>query len=158
MIKSPRHYKNFGINEDLIYTSNLAEDHILCILAIVCNKQYLIEIILSQAHQVLEHLEPQKTSKYVCCYYWWPCIVQDTELYCKMCLICQTTKFSMQKVPGLLHSLLIPIKPWESIVMDFIGPFSKSGSFDYLWVVICCLTSMVHLVPICTTTTASELA
>jgi len=42
--------------------------------------------------------------------------------------------------------------------MDFVGPFPESGDCDYLWVVICCLTSMVHLVPIHTTTTASELA
>jgi len=42
--------------------------------------------------------------------------------------------------------------------MDFVGPFPESGDCDYLWVVICRLTSMVHLVPIRTTTTASELA
>ena len=42
--------------------------------------------------------------------------------------------------------------------MDFVGPFLESSGHDYLWVVICCLTSMVHLVPIRTTTTASELA
>jgi len=42
--------------------------------------------------------------------------------------------------------------------MDFVGPFPESGDCDYLWVVICCLTSMVHLVPIHTTTTTSELA
>ena len=125
---------------------------------IVRNKQCLTEIILSQAHQVLGHLGPQKTSEYVHCYYWWPHIVQDTELYYKTCPICQTTKSSTQKVPGLLHSLPIPIKPWESMAMDFISPFPESGGFDYLWVVICHLTSMVHLVPICTTTTTSELA
>jgi len=42
--------------------------------------------------------------------------------------------------------------------MDFVGPFPESNSYNYLWVVICHLTSMVHLVPICMMTTASELA
>ncbi len=42
--------------------------------------------------------------------------------------------------------------------MDFVGPFPPSQGFDYLWVVICRLTSMVHLIPINTTTKASELA
>jgi hypothetical protein len=42
--------------------------------------------------------------------------------------------------------------------MDFVGPFPESDGFDYLWVVICRLTSMVHLVPVRTTTTASDLA
>ena len=40
----------------------------------------------------------------------------------------------------------------------FVGPFPKSNDYDYLWVVICHLTSMVHLVPIQKTTMASELA
>ena len=42
--------------------------------------------------------------------------------------------------------------------MDFIGLLSKSQGYDYLWVVICRLTSMVHLIPINTTIKASELA
>jgi hypothetical protein len=42
--------------------------------------------------------------------------------------------------------------------MDFVGPFPESGGYDYLWVVICRLTSMIHLMPIRTTITASELA
>jgi Integrase zinc binding domain len=95
VIKSPRHYKNFEIDEDLIYTHNLAKDHVQCIPAIVHNKWHLTEIILSQAYQVLGHLGPQKTSEYVCHYYWWPRIVQNTKLYCRMCPICQTTKSSM---------------------------------------------------------------
>ena len=79
-------------------------------------------------------------------------------LYCKMCPICQMTKSSTQKVPGLLHSLPTPTRPWRSIAMDFVGPFPEANGYDYMWVVICRLTSMVHLVPIRTTTTASELA
>ena len=41
--------------------------------------------------------------------------------------------------------------------MDFVGPFPPSEGHDYLWVVLCHLTSMVHLVPIKTTIKASEL-
>ena len=42
--------------------------------------------------------------------------------------------------------------------MDFIGPFSESNEHDYLWVVLCWLTSMVHLVCVKTTIRASQLA
>ena len=42
--------------------------------------------------------------------------------------------------------------------MDFVGPFPLSEGHNYLWVVLCCLTSMVHLVPIKTMIKASELA
>src|SRR5882762_12008565 len=42
--------------------------------------------------------------------------------------------------------------------MDFIGLFHKLKGYDYLWVVICRLTSMVHLMPVKTTIKASKLA
>ena len=130
----------------------------LCVPSAVHNKRWITEVVISQAHKVLGHFGPQKTADYVQYHYWWPRIGQDIEQYCKMCPICQMMKSSTQRVPGLLHSLPIPAQPWESIAMDFVGPFPESGDCDYLWVVICCLTSMVHLVPIHTTTTASELA
>jgi hypothetical protein len=58
----------------------------------------------------------------------------------------------------VLHSLPIPTCPWESIGMDFIGPFPESNGFDYLLVVICRLTSMVHLVPTRTTAKVIDIA
>ena len=42
--------------------------------------------------------------------------------------------------------------------MDFVGPFPPSEGHNYLWVVLCHLTSMVHLVQIKTTIKASKLA
>jgi len=41
--------------------------------------------------------------------------------------------------------------------MDFIGPFSEFKGFNYLWVVLCRMTSMVHLIPVHMTMKASEL-
>jgi transposase InsO family protein len=49
-------------------------------------------------------------------------------------------------------------KPWESIGMDFIGPFPEVDGFNYLWVVICRLSLMVHLIPINTKTMATQLS
>ena len=106
---------------------------------------------------MLSHFGPQKMADYIWRHYWWPCIGQDIKQYCKMCPICQMMKSSTQQVLGLLHSLLILWRPWGSIVMDFVGSFLESEGYDYLWIVICCLTLMVHLVPIPTITTASGL-
>jgi hypothetical protein len=141
-----------------LYTRNKAGESVLCIPSFIRKKRRMTEIIIAQAHEVLGHFGPQKTAEYIRRHYWWPRIGQDVENYCQTCLICQMTKSSTQKVPGLLHSLPIPSRPWGSIAMDFVGPFPESSGYDYLWVVICRLTSMVHLVPIRTTTTASELA
>src|SRR5882762_2004678 len=74
------------------------------------------------------------------------------------CSICQANKTSTQRPVGLLHPLPIPNRPWGSIGMDFVGPFPSSQGYDYLWVIICRLTSMVHLIPVNTMTKASELS
>ena len=55
---------------------------------------------------------------------------------------------------GKLHQLLIPVHPWDSIGMDFMGSFPNVGEYNYLWVVICRMTSMVHLIPVNTSMTA----
>ena len=57
-------------------------------------------------------------------------------------------KTSNQLKLGLLHSLPILSRPWQSIGMDFVGPFPECQGFDYLWVIICRLTNQVHLTPI----------
>lgn len=42
--------------------------------------------------------------------------------------------------------------------MDFVGPLPEIHGFNYLWVVICRLTSQVHLIPCHTTNTATDLS
>ncbi len=82
----------------------------------------------------------------------------DIEWYCSSCSLCQVTKDSNQKPSGLLHSLLIPNHPWQSIGMDFMGPLPLSKSHDYLLVMIDCFTSQVHLIPTTTRVTSKEVA
>jgi hypothetical protein len=66
-------------------------------------------------------------------------------------------KTSDQQLQGLLHSLLMPTKLWLSIGMDSVGPFPLVNNFDYIWVILCRLTSLVHLIPLQTMVTASQL-
>ena len=77
----------------------------------------------------------------------------NIESYCKSCGICATSKDANSKPTGLLHSLPIPDRPWQSIGLNFMGPLPKSNNFDYLLVMIDQLTSQVHLVPTTTTVT-----
>lgn len=54
--------------------------------------------------------------------------------------------------------MIVPSKPWESVGMDFLGPFPSSEGYNYLLVVICRLTSMVRLIPTTTDVRASGVA
>ncbi len=75
-------------------------------------------------------------------------MVADSQAFCQSCEFCQQSKTATQKLMGLLHPLPVPIKSWDSVGTDFISPFPESKGFNYLWVVICRMTSMVHLIPI----------
>ena len=74
------------------------------------------------------------------------------------CAACAAAKNANRKPKGLLHSLPIPDRPWQSIGIDFMGPLPQSNNFDYLLVIIDRLTSQVHLVPTTTTVTAKGIA
>ena len=89
--------------------------------------------------------------------YWWPKIGWEVDKFNRTCPMCQVAKATNKLPQGLLHSLPIPRQPWGLIAMDFVGPFPPSKGHDYLWVVLCHLTSMVHLVLIKTTIKVSEL-
>ena len=102
------HHKNFELINDNIYTRNQVGASVLCIPAVIHQKQWMTEVIIDLAHMVLGHFGPQKTTEYIRQYYWWPTIGRDVEQFCKTCPTCQTTKSSTQKVPRLLHSLPIP--------------------------------------------------
>ena len=114
--------------------------------------------MIDHAHKTLGHLGAQRTSEYARRWFWWPRMGQDIERFCLSCGNCQMMKTSNRPKTGLLHSLPIPTQPWQSIAMDFVGPFPRSAGHDYLWVVICRMMNLLHLVPITVRTTTTELA
>ena len=89
-------------------------------------------------------------------------MISDVKAFCETCHTCKTSKPNNQKPYGLLNPLPVPTYPWESVGMDFVGPLPESGNrdgiFDSLTVVICLLTSMVHLIPSRINYNASQLA
>ena len=85
-------------------------------------------------------------------------MAQDIEKFCMSCSACTTSKDANSKPRGLLHSLPVSDKPWQSIGMDFLGPLPQSNNFDYLLVIIDRLMSQVHLVLTTTTITTKGVA
>jgi hypothetical protein len=154
IMEKPDDYKGFTVKDTLIWTLNQRGDEVLCI----PRARELVTEIIDQAHDTLGHYGDQRTAEYICRWYWWPLVARDACEFCKTCEACQRAKVSNQQPAGKLHSLPIPTKPWDSIGMDFVGPFPESHGFNYLWVIMCRMTSMVHLIPVHTSMTASKLS
>ena len=161
MITRPNDFRNFEVIDQLVYLKQ-REKKVLCIPKITIQGHNAREVVISEAHSMLAHLGANKTLDYLRDHFWWKEMVSDVQAFCETCHTCKTSKPNNQKPYGLLNPLSTPSYPWESIGMDFVGPLPESGNrdgfFDSITVVICLLTSMVHLVPSRTNYNASQLA
>jgi hypothetical protein len=161
ILEKPKEFRNFEVKEQLLY---LKEDdsRVLCIPKIDIQGRSAREIVISEAHSMLAHLGASKTLDYLRVYVWWKEMASDVKSFCETCHTCKTSKPSNQKPYGLLNPLSVPCQPWESIGIDFVGPLPESGNrdgaYDSITVVICLLTSMVHLVPSRTNYNATQIA
>lgn len=159
VIQHPGRFAMFKYQDGLLFTKNRMGDNCICVPRTrLKNKRSLQEIIIDHAHNTVGHFGPHRTSEYARRWFWWPKMGKDVDKFCYSCGTCQLTKTSNQLKPGLLHSLPIPTKPWQSVGMDFVGPFPPCQGFDYLWVVICRLTNQLHLIPVTVRTKTTELA
>src|SRR6266700_1169767 len=158
ILENPGNFKDFSIKDGLI--TRLGEGGTTQIVVPKGNykRKSIQGIILENIHKILGHLESKKTVEILRRYFWWKSMRKDTHKFCRSCGTCRTMKKSTRRIPRLLHPLLTLDTPWLSIAMDFTGPFPMSLGYDYLWVIICRLTSNVHLIPIKTTMNAVELA
>ncbi|KAJ3502631.1 hypothetical protein NLJ89_g8798 [Agrocybe chaxingu] len=130
VLEEPKNYRHFTVTDGLIFTKNQNNDEVLCLPS---SDRTTITQVINQGHAIVGHFGEQKTSEYLRRWYWWPKMGKEIDLWCKSCATCQQTKTSNKKPSGKLHSLPIPTKPWDSIGMDFIGPFPESKGYNYLW-------------------------
>ena len=159
ILENPKAHTKFGVKEGLIFKKNNLSRDVICVSPKAIHKgKRLIEIIINHAHNIIGHFGQFKISQYIRRYFWWQSMSHHIESYCKTCGICATSKDANSKLKGLLHSLPIPDRPWQSIGLDFMGSLPKSNNFDYLLVIIDRLTSQVHLVPTMTMVTARGVA
>ena len=68
--------------------------------------------------------------------YYWPQMRDDVAEYVRTCLTCQQDKSDKQKTPGLLEPLLVPMRPWESVSLDFINNLPKTGDLRSILVIV----------------------
>jgi len=157
VLKQPDQHTAFTVRDQLIWSRNQGGEQVLCIPSTKMDSQSLHGVIIDQAHMIVGHFRPQHTTDYIWWWYWWPRIHHEVQKFCNSCQVCLKAKESGRPPQGLLHSLLIPTQLWQSIGMDFIGPFLEVYGYNYLWVVICCMINMVHLILVNTKMTASQL-
>ncbi|KAG9221448.1 hypothetical protein CCMSSC00406_0008296 [Pleurotus cornucopiae] len=147
IVKNPRHYKNFVLDDGLLYLIEGGR-RLLCIPDTIIGGRIAKEIVIDEGHSLLAHLGPEKTLAYLREFAWWKHLSRDVYRFCESCRTCARSKPSNQRPYGLLRPLPIPSRPWDAIGIDFVGPLPKSSDrnvfYDSITVVIDLLTAMVH--------------
>jgi Integrase zinc binding domain len=147
----------FSMKNRVIWAQNRGGEDVVCVPSTKSQDTTLRMRIIDKVYQVVGHFGPQQTINYIRWWYWWPSVYLDVEKFCKSCEICAQAKGNYQVLAGKIHPLPIPTRPWELVGMDFIRLFPEVNDYNYLWVVICRMLSMVHLILVNTRTMASQL-
>jgi len=129
ILEHPKQYQNFKEEDGLLFM-NTQDCHLLCIPKTFVKRRSIHEIVISEAHSLLAHLEATKTLAYLRDNVWWKEMVAETISFCESCMTCKRSKPSNQKLYGLLNLLDIPGKPWEAIGIDFVGLLPESSNRD----------------------------
>jgi hypothetical protein len=150
VLEQPETYSDFATYEGLVFKQS-GEGFMLCIPNVMVNERSVREVVIRHSHSLLAHLGHKKTLAMLRAEVWWRTMVDDVEKYCRSCPTCAMSKPNNQQAMGLLKTLPVPHRPWQSIGIDFVGPLpessNRSGTFDMICVIIDHLTSMIHLTP-----------
>lgn len=80
--------------------------------------------------------------------YYWKGMRRDAEAYVSSCKSCQTMKPSNTGSQAIPLAIPDPVRPWDSIMMDFVGPFAKTkAGNEQLLVILDRMTRRCHLLP-----------
>jgi hypothetical protein len=106
--------------------------------------------LLVAAHEdatITAHAGPQKLYQALADRFYWPTLKKDILRFCKTCDVCQKIKPLNFSRYGWLHPNPIPLRPYESISMDLIGPLPPSEGYTAVLVVVDRLSKHAQFIP-----------
>ena len=129
--------EEYVIHNDILYhigrltgKSHTAEDEI--------EGDYYMQLVVPQAlrsklikdyHANLGHASAKSVAESLKSRYWWPAMSRDIDLVVSECDTCQRYKATRPTCGGIKMQLTEEAgRPWETIWMDFIGPYGRSST------------------------------
>jgi hypothetical protein len=109
-------------------------------------------------HVLSGHFGQNKTLELVRRDYSWPNLRTFVKDFCNSCTTCMRSKSQRHKPYGFLKQLPVPVRPWNSISMDFIEQLPESRTFTAILVVVDRLTKQSIFIPTHDTITSPQLA
>ena len=91
----------------------------------LCRK-FCTLFLLDWYHFYLNHPSGSSLAKTIQDVYYWEGLVMQAELFAKTCKICQQFKNRKTLYGHLPPKNIAELKPWDTVHVDLIGPYSKS--------------------------------
>jgi hypothetical protein len=116
--------------------------------------------ILKEFHEpnTIGHRSAEETLRKLQLSYFWKTMASETQRFCDSCGTCKKNKDKQQATGEMAEQPEIPARPWDSVAMDFCGPYQTENKDNCVLIVVCRLTKMAHFIPCSQTRTAEELA
>ena len=103
------------------------------------------------------HFGRDRTTEHLARHCYWVGMTREVDDFVRGCHTCQANKTPNTLPAGKLRPLPIPNQVWDSVGVDFLGPFPKSkGGHDFIMVLIDRLSKMVKMRACNTTITGAE--
>ena len=136
-------YRDYSIIADLIY---FRDDRVGTLRLWVPEDEDLRRELIASHHDhpVAGHRGIDATARALEAHFLWPKLWNDVREWVKSCPVCATNKPS-SGIPGPLHPLPVPYKPFDSISMDLMDLPRTPRGHDTLFVVVCRFSKMVVL-------------
>ncbi|KAK3258010.1 hypothetical protein CYMTET_32924 [Cymbomonas tetramitiformis] len=119
----------------------------------------LRELVLREAHEspTAGHTGRAKTLDRIARRFWWPRMSKDVSDWTRSCLVCQQTRPRNSYPDGQLNPLLIPVRLWQVVSIDFVTglPRTERG-YDAFATFTDKLSKMVHVVPMLYSDSSAE--
>ena len=94
-------------------------------------------LAIYEAFRSWHHFGINKTLALIRRDYVWPNLRFSVTDYCRSCTTCSRSRSKCHKPYGLLRQLPVPVRPWDSISMDFIEQLpTSSDGFTAILVVV----------------------
>ncbi|KAJ9566907.1 hypothetical protein OSB04_002873 [Centaurea solstitialis] len=94
------------------------------------------------------HLGMERTFQKVAAKLFWPGMRSDIKEFVRNCEVCQRNKVLGGSSAGLLQPILLTLKVWDEITMDFIDGLPKSKGCSVIMVFVDRLSKYAHFAPL----------
>lgn len=91
--------------------------------------------LIQETHDAM-HFGRFKTLKKLQEQYYWPLMENDVRKYCQGCDTCKKTKYPNINRTPLMGKQKVASLPWQTISVDFVGPFPRSKSGNSVLLVV----------------------